>query len=154
MSVLVRGLSRAYVAAPVAPANELFQATHWAVDLDAGLTWKSLGIMAADPPLVEDLSHLHRLQRRGVRIGTVEQATYERTFSGVVIAYCPDSAMLMAAEQIPGAQGLVALAQDIAAPIPWVAATDPQHLGGHILSPARTIESPFLVPTSPLQPSA
>lgn len=74
MSVVLRGRPRAYVAAPVAPANGLFQAIHWAFDQAEDLTWGDLGILVTDPAMAAQLSHLHRLKARGVRIGTADQA--------------------------------------------------------------------------------
>lgn len=150
MSVVLRGRPRAYVAAPVAPANGLFQAINWAFDQAEELTWGDLGILVADPVMVAQLSHLHRLRARGVRIGTAEQAARARSFHGVVIAYCPDRSMLAAAEALPGVRGLAAVALHNDQLADWVAACAPQHLGGDALpagvtAPARS--------AGPLQPS-
>ena len=124
---------RAYLAAPVAAANGLFQAINWAFDQDDDLTWADLGILVADPALVVQLSHLRRLKTRGVRIGTAEQAARTRSFHGVMIAYCPDAAMLAAAEAAPGGRAVAAVADHNEHLLAWAAAAAPQHLGGDVL---------------------
>ncbi|MGX5359049.1 hypothetical protein [Kocuria sp. KH4] len=118
----------------MAPANGLFQAINWAFDQADDLTWGDLGILVADPVLVVQLNHLHRLQARGVRIGTTEQAGRARFFHGVLIAYCPDAAMLTTAEAVPGARAVAAVAAHNNQLLAWVAAGTPQHLGGDDLS--------------------
>ncbi|MCT1615582.1 hypothetical protein [Kocuria marina] len=134
---------RAYVAAPVAPAAALFLAINWAFDQDGDPTWKDLGILVADPVLVAQLNHLHRLQARGVRIGTTEQTARARSFHGVLIAYCPDAAMLAAAAAVPGARAVAA-----------VAAGTAQHLGDAGVPAAPLAAAPVAAgPRQPLQPS-
>jgi len=127
---------RAYVAAPVAPANGLFQAIHWAFGQDEDLGWRELGILVPAAASVHELGHLQRLRSRGVRIGTAAQAARARSFHGVMIAYCPDAAMLVVAEQVLGVRGVVAVAGDNEQLLEWVASQDPQHLGGQVLIPA------------------
>lgn len=150
MSVILRGRPRAYVAAPVAPASGLFQAINWAFDQAEELTWGDLGILVADPVMVAQLSHLHRLSARGVRIGTAEQAARARSFHGVVIAYCPGRSMLTAAEALPGVRGLAAVALHNDQLADWVAACAPLHLGGDVLPAGATA---LARSASPLQPS-
>lgn len=127
---------RAYVAAPVAPATGLFQAINWAFDQAEDLTWGDLRIMVSDPGLVTRLSLLQRLKNRGVRIGTAEQAAGARSFRGMVIAFRPDAAMLVAAEALPGVRAVVAVAASNDQLREWVGIYAPQHLGGDVL-PAR-----------------
>lgn len=43
-----------------------------------------------------------------MRIGTAERTARARSFHGVLIAYCPDAAMLAAA--VPGARAVAAVA--------------------------------------------
>lgn len=138
---------RAYVAAPVAPANGLFRAINWAFDQDSDLTWKDLGILVADPVLVRELNHLHRLQARGVRIGTAGQAARARSFHGALIVYCPDAAMLAAAEAVPGARAVAAVAAHNDELLAWVIAGTAQHLGGDVLPVAPLAAAP--VPAVP-----
>ena len=139
---------RAYVAA-VAPATGLFRAINWAFEQDGDLTWGDLGILVADPVLVAQFNHLHRLQARRVRVGTAEQAARARSFHGVVIAYCPDAAMLATAEAVPGTRGVAAVAAHNDELLAWVAAPAPHHLGGAVL-PASPLAAE---PGQPLQPS-
>ncbi len=42
---------RAYTAAPVAPANGLFQAIDWVFDQSEDLSWDSLGILVPTPAM-------------------------------------------------------------------------------------------------------
>lgn len=133
-SVVLPQRPRAYVAAPVAPANGLFQAINWAFDQAGDLAWRDLRILVADTAMAGQLSHLQRLQSRRVRIGTADQASRARSFHGMVIAYCPDPVMLATAETLPGAQGLVAVALHNEHLEEWVSAYAPQHLGGDTLA--------------------
>jgi hypothetical protein len=126
---------RAYVAAPVAPANGLFAAINWVFDQSEDLSWASIGILVPTVRLGEELYHLRRLKGRGIRIGTVAQAVRATTFSGAVIAYAPDTQMLTEAEDIAGVQAFAAVAGDNDALGPWVDAHHPQHLGGQRLVP-------------------
>jgi hypothetical protein len=126
---------RAYVAAPVAPANGLFQAINWAFEQSEDLTWASIGILVPEPGLGQDFGHLHRLKARGVKIGTVDQALRAQMFHGVLIAYAPDRHMLIIAEDVPGLSGLAAVAVHNKSLQAWVDAYHPQHLGGQSLRP-------------------
>lgn len=145
--------ARAYVAAPVALAAGLFRAISWAFDQDGDLTWKDLGILVADPALVAPFSPLRRLQAREVRIGTAGQAARARSFHGVLIAYCPDAAMLAAAEVVPGARAVAAVAAHIEPLLAWVTAGAAQHLGGDVVSAAPLAAAPVAAgPGQPLQP--
>lgn len=154
MPVVLRDRPRACVAAPVAPANGLFQAIGWAFDQAEDLTWRDLGILVTGPSVLAQLSHLQRLRARGVRVGTAEQATRARSFDGIVIAYCPDRAVLTAAETLPGARGVAAVALHNDALSECVAACAPQHLGGHaLLVPAGTSAPVPARSAQPLQPS-
>ena len=152
MSVVLRDRPRAYVAAPVAPANGLFQAIHWAFDQAEDLTWGDLGILVTDPAAVAQLSHLQRLKARGVRIGTADQAGRARSFHGMVIAYCPDPVMLAAAEALPAARGLAVVALHNEPLLNWVTACAPQHLGGDAL-PVRSRTTAPARSAGALQPS-
>lgn len=144
---------RAYVAAPVAPANGLFRVINWAFDQADDLAWEDLGILVVDPVMVVQLTHLRRLKTRGVRIGTAEQAARARSFHGVLIAYCPDAAMLAAAEAAPGARAVAAVAAHNEQLLEWVAASTPQHLGGDVL-PGLPRTAPVVAgPGQLLQPS-
>ncbi|MHC5560685.1 hypothetical protein [Kocuria sp. U4B] len=120
---------RAYVAAPVAPANGLFQAIHWVFDQDEDLSWDSIGILVPTPAMGEELYHLQRLKGRGVKIGTVAQAVRATAFHGAVIAYAPDTRMLTEAEDINGVLAVAVVAGHNDALGPWVDAHHPQHLG-------------------------
>lgn len=145
---------RAYVAAPVAPANGLFQIINWAFEQAEDLTWGDLGILVADPTMVVQLSHLRRLTSRGVRIGTAEQAARARSFHGVMIAYCPDATMLTTAEAVPGARAVAAVAALNEPLLEWVAAGTPQHLAGDVLPTLPQATTPaFAGPGRVLQPS-
>jgi hypothetical protein len=135
-SVVVRDHPRAYVAAPVAPVIGLVTAITWAFDQDRELTWKDLGVLVDDPGMVSRLSSLHRLKGRGVRLGTPAQAASARSFHGLVIAFCPDQAMLALAETLPETRGIAAVAHDNQALLDWVDACAPQHLGGQVLPTA------------------
>lgn len=65
-----------------------------------------------------------------MRIGTAGQAGRARSFHGVLIAYCPDAAMLAAAEAVPGARAVAAVAAHNE-PLPaWMTVGTAQHLGG------------------------
>lgn len=145
---------RAYVAAPVAPANGLFRAIDWSFDQAAELTWGDLRILVTDPAVVTRLSLLQRLKSRGVRIGTAEQAGRARSFHGMVIAFCPDAAMLAAAEMLPGVRAVAAVARSNDQLLGWVAAYSPLHLGGDVLA-VRSEAIPLAPARSPriLQPS-
>lgn len=145
---------RAYVAAPVAPADGLFRAIDWSFDQAAELTWGDLRILGTDPTVVTRLSLLQRLKSRGVRIGTAEQARRARSFHGMVIAFCPDAAMLAAAEVLPGVRAVAAVARSNDQLLGWVAAYSPQHLGGDVLA-ARSQAAPPAPArsTQTLQPS-
>lgn len=146
--------SRAYVAAPVAPANGLFRVINWAFDQADDLTWENLGILVADPVLVTQLSHLRRLRFRGVRLGTAEQAGRARSFHGVLIAHCPDAAILSAAEAVSGARAVAAVAAHNDELLAWVAAGTPQHLGGGVLPASPPAAAPVAAgPGQLLQPS-
>ncbi|MHC5560678.1 hypothetical protein [Kocuria sp. U4B] len=134
MSVVAPGCPRAYVAAPVSPANGLFRVITWAFEQAEDLTWGDLRILVSEAALGEELGHLQRLKTRGVRIGTTEQAARARAFHGVVIAYCPNQAMLTAAEALPGVRAVAAVALRNEALLEWVAAGAPQHLGGEVLT--------------------
>lgn len=154
ISVVPPQCPRAYVASPVAPANGLFQVINWAFDQAGDLTWGDLRILVADTAMVSQLSHLRRLQSRGVRIGTAAQAVRARSFHGMVIAYCPDSTMLAAAEALPGVRGVAAVALHNEHLVAWVAAYGPQHLGGDTLaSPPRDRAPVSAQSERPLQPS-
>jgi hypothetical protein len=145
---------RAYVASPVAPANGLFRVINWAFDQEGDLTWSDLRILVADTAMVSQLNHLQRLQSRGVRIGTAEQAARARSFHGMVIAYCPDPTMLAAAEALPGIQGLAAVGLHNEHLEQWVAACAPQHLGGEPLAVRPQATAPVAARSpQPLQPS-
>lgn len=133
MSVVLPQRPRAYVAAPVAPANGLFQVINWAFDQASDLTWADLRLLVADPGMVADLGHRQRLRSRGVRIGTAQQAAGARSFHGAVIAYCPDATMLAIAEALPGVRAVAAVALHNDQLLEWVAACTPQHLGGDLL---------------------
>ena len=124
---------RAYVAAPVAPANGLFQAINWVFDQSEDLSWASIGILVPTVGMGEELYHLRRLKGRGVRIGTVDQAVRSTTFRGAVIAYAPDTRMLTEAEDIAGVKACAVVAGGNDALGPWVDAHHPQHLGGQRL---------------------
>jgi transposase len=153
-SVVLPQCPRAYVAAPVAPANGLFQVINWAFDQTGELTWGDLRILVADTAMVSQLNHLQRLQSRGVRIGTPAQATRARSFHGMVIAYCPDPTMLAAAESLPGTRGVAAVALHNEHLVQWVAACAPQHLGGEALVVGPQATAPRTTrPTQSLQPS-
>src|SRR3712207_2018465 len=110
MSDSSRHYPRAYVAAPVAPANGLFQAIHWVFDQSEDLSWDSIGILVPTPQVGEELYHLRRLKGRGVRIGTVDQALRATSFQGAVIAYAPDTRMLALAEDIAGVRAVAVVA--------------------------------------------
>jgi len=90
-------------------------------------------VPVSDPGMVSRLSPLHRLKSRGARIGTPAQAASAQSFHGLVIACCPDQAMLALAENLPGTRGVAAVAHDNQELLHWVGACAPQHLGGHIL---------------------
>jgi hypothetical protein len=132
--VVVRDHPRAYVAAPVAPVIGLVTAITWAFEQDRGLTWRNLAVLVSDPGMVSRLGSLHRLKGRGVRIGTPAQAARARSFHGLVIAFCPDQAMLALAENLPGTHGIAAVAHDNQQLLHWVDTCAPQHLGGQILA--------------------
>lgn len=129
-----RHCPRAYVAAPVAPANGLFQAITWAFDQSEDLGWDSIGVLVASPGMGEKLHHLRRLKARGVKTGTVAQAARATTFHGAMIAYAPDARMLTEAEDIDGVMAFAVVAGDNDAVSPWVDAYHPRHLGGQRLS--------------------
>ena len=128
-----RDFPRAYVAAPVAAANGLFQAINWAFDQSEDLTWARIGVLVPQVSMVEELGLLWRLKARGVKIGTVGQDARARSFNGVLIVYGPDRKMLADAEDVPGVGGIAAVAVDNEELLPWVAAYAPQHLGGQLL---------------------
>ena len=109
----LRHYPRAYVAAPVAPANGLFQAIHWVFDQSEDLSWDSIGILVPTPQVGEELYHLRRLKGRGVKIGTVAQAVGATAFHGAVIAYAPDLRMLTEAEDIAGVVALAVRGRDV-----------------------------------------
>ncbi|MEX5298581.1 hypothetical protein RCG67_07350 [Kocuria sp. CPCC 205292] len=149
-----RSRARCPDAATHAPAGGLLQAAGWAFDQAEDLTWRDLGILVTGPSVLAQLSHLQRLRARGVRVGTAEQATRARSFHGIVIAYCPDRAVLTAAEALPDARGVAAVALPNDALSEWVAACAPQHLGGHALPvPAGTSAPAPPRSAQPLQPS-
>ncbi|MEX5272041.1 hypothetical protein [Kocuria sabuli] len=146
---------RAYVAAPVAPATGLFQAINWAFDQAEDLTWSDLRILVSDPGLVTRLSPLQRLKSRGVRIGTAEQAAGARSFHGMVIAFRPDAAMLVAAEALSGVRAVVAVAASNDQLREWVGIYAPQHLGGVVLPTRPEVTAAVSVrPGQVLQPHA
>lgn len=147
MSVLLQGRPRAYVAAPVAPANGLFQVINWAFHQAEDLTWGDLGILVTDLAMITQQNHLQRLKSRGVRIGTPKQAARARSFHGVVIAYCPDRTMLTIAESLTNARAVAIIALDNDQLVQWVADWTPQHLGGDVLP-----VSPLAVTRAPARP--
>ncbi|MUN63787.1 hypothetical protein GMA12_11655 [Kocuria sediminis] len=113
----------------------------WAFEQDRELTWRDLAVLVHDPAMISRLSSLHRLKRRGARMGTPAQASSARSFHGMVIAFCPDQAMLALAENLPGVRGVAAVAHDNHRLLDWVGACAPQHLGGQVLiglSPSAT----------------
>ncbi|GAB2603443.1 hypothetical protein GCM10009696_06110 [Kocuria himachalensis] len=130
-----RHCPRADVAAPVAPANGLFQAITWALHQSEDLGGDSIGVLVASAGMGEKLHHLRRLKARGVKIGTVAQAARATIFHGAVIVYAPDARMLTEAEDIDGVMAFAVVAGDNDTVSPWVDAYHPQHLGGQRLSP-------------------
>ncbi|MEX5258488.1 hypothetical protein [Kocuria arenosa] len=69
-----------------------------------------------------------------------------------MIAYCPDPMMLAAAEALPAARGLVAVALHNGPLLEWVATFAPQHLGGEALPGPPKTTAPAR-PAEALQPS-
>jgi hypothetical protein len=134
--VVERDRPRAYIAAPVAPLIGLVTAITWAFEQDQRLTWRDLGVLVSDPGMVSRPSSLHRLKGRGVRIGTPAQAASARSFHGLMIAFCPDQAMLALTEILPGIRGVAAVAHDNQQLLHWVDTYTPQHLGGQIIPTA------------------
>jgi hypothetical protein len=119
---------RAYVAAPVAPENGLFQAINRSFDQAEDPARGDLSILVRDPDLVTRWSSPQRPKNRGVRISTTEQAGQARSFHGLVIAFFPDAAMLAAAEALPGVRAVIAVALHSDRLLEWVTVGAPQPL--------------------------
>lgn len=139
---------RAYTAAPMAATVAVYHAVAWAFSHHDELSWGSLGIVVPDLTHLEAVEPLRRLQRRGVQVGTLDQAEVARHVDRVLITYTPDEATLARVEALEEARVVVAIGDDSHQHYRWVNQHHPVHLGGTNLTAAPPTLTPGASPVA------